>query len=292
MAVIKILSDKQESLLRTCRNMLERCSQNTTETAKVPRFAELVTEMAQLVADIDAAMVAKQTSRDTTKVTEQKNQYVANLVVTLDELSRLAETIGIEKNNEIWRNNAEKGFRRSTKGISNETLVMVAREFIQFLKSIEEETLAHYGITAVEISEVEKDIQNIKDWRTKKEVAIGQKILDISSLATLLNQLDKIKSKMEIIGLRFAKLAPDFYSIYAKALVLNAKSGVKTARIKKDATAADSKKTLQAKKTAKTEKTKAVRNRKKAISDKGNAVTNGEVKPSNAGNDSASTVNA
>lgn len=97
MAVIKILSDKQESLLRTCRNMLERCSQNTTETAKVPRFAELVTEMAQLVADIDAAMVAKQTSRNTTKVTEQKNQYVANLVVTLDELSRLAETIGIEK---------------------------------------------------------------------------------------------------------------------------------------------------------------------------------------------------
>lgn len=169
---------------------------------------------------------------------------------------------------------------------------MVAREFIQFLKSIEEETLVHYGITAVEISEVEKDIQNIKDWRTKKEVAIGQKISDISSLATLLNQLDKIKCKMEVIGLRFAKLAPDFYSIYVKALVLNAKSGVKIARIKKDATAVDSKKTFQAKKTAKTEKTKAVRNKKKAVSDKGNAVTNGEVKPSNAGNDSASAVNA
>lgn len=291
MAVTKILSEKQESLLRTCRNMLEPCSQKTIETAKVPRFAELVTEMAQLVADIDAAMVAKQTSRDTSKVTEQKNNYVANLVVALDELSRIAETIGTEKNNEIWCNNANKAFRRTTKRVSDETLVMVAREFIQFLKSIDEETLTHYGITADEISEVEKNIQNIKDWRMKKEVAMDQKTLHTTSVATLLNKLDKTKSKMDIIGLRFAKLAPDFYSIYAKSLVINAKAGVKTVRTKKDAVN-DFKKNLQTKKTGKTGKTKAVSNQKKALKDKGNAVTNGEIKPSNAGNDTASAVNA
>jgi hypothetical protein len=98
MATIKIVNEKQETLRRTCRIILERSTQYAEEIKKVPRFDELVVVLRSLNEDITSAIVAKQASLDTKGITSQKNALIAELISDMESLAALADMIGQEKN--------------------------------------------------------------------------------------------------------------------------------------------------------------------------------------------------
>ena len=110
----KILTEKQESLLKTCRTVLERCLQNKDDVAKIPRFAELVQSLNAIVVDIDTALAAKESSRDTKTITKLKNDSVDDLIIAVDKLAKVAGLIAKDKHNDEWVSKAKKGLKKHT----------------------------------------------------------------------------------------------------------------------------------------------------------------------------------
>ena len=230
----KILTDKHDALLQTGRTILERCTQYPTVTVLVPRFADLIVLMQTAVAQIDAAVVAKQSSRSTKDVTKQKNDGIADLIAFMDELAIIAVDIANYKKNADWTTRAEKALKKNVKDNSEEGILLVAREFALFLRSIGAETLTYFGIEEAEVVEIETKVKDINDWRVRKDLAIDQKSLDNKAVVDLFDKLENIKTQMDNLSGRFVTKSPEFFAAYDKATYVNQKVGAKSNRTKKD----------------------------------------------------------
>ena len=235
----KILTDKQDALLQTSRLILQRCAQNEVSIATVPRFVELKNDMAVMVDQIDVATEAKESSRSTKDITKQKNTSVADLINYLDELAIIATGIADDKKNNDWSAKAEKALKKNTKTATEEGLVLIARQFSRFLKTIDTEILTHYGIDNDEVLAIDTKIIDINDWRSRKGMATDQKVLDNRTVAELFTKLEEIKGKMDILSARFKTKAPEFLTVYEKAQTISLKAGAKQGRGKKDTTTTD-----------------------------------------------------
>ena len=235
MKVQKILTEKQDAMLRTCRTILKRCLEFAIAMGLIPRFGELAQEMTILIEKINAAIAAKQTSRSTKEVTKQKNDNLANLMSSLDELGSLAVGIADHKKNTDWLAKAEKALKKNTKNDSEEGVLLVASEFSKFLRTIDAKTLAHFGVDEAEIKDIDTQVENIHDWRVRKDLATDQKVLDNKVVSDLFDQLETLKGQMDTLSVRFKTKSPDFFAVYDKAKNINQKAGAKQGRVRKEA---------------------------------------------------------
>ena len=234
MAVSNVITGPQDGLLQASRTIGERCSQFPEVIATIPRFAELSSGLQALITRIDAAVIAKQTSRHTSNVTNEKNGRLATLIDALHGVAVVIVDMAAEEKNKDWDATAKRALKTKMKPASEEGQLAIANEFVAFLKTIDAKLLTHYGIDAVEIAGLDQQIKDIAAWRLKKEVIIDQKSLDNGTLASLFQQLKEEKEKMNRLSERFATKAPEFYAIYQKAQTVNLKSGNKATRAKKE----------------------------------------------------------
>ncbi len=234
MPVLNVITGPQDGLLQASRTIVERCSQFPEVIATIPRFAELASGLQSLITRIDAAIIAKQTSRHTSNVTNEKNGRIATLIEALHGVAVVIIDMAAEEKNKDWDATANRALRTKMKPASEEGQLAIANEFVAFLKTIDDKLLTHYGIDAVEIAGLDQQIKDIAAWRLKKEVIIDQKSLDNGTLASLFQQLKDEKEKMNRLSERFATKAPEFYAMYQKAQTVNLKSGKKATLVKKE----------------------------------------------------------
>jgi hypothetical protein len=230
MAILNVISGPQDGLLKAARTMSERCTQFTEVVASVPRFQELVTGLVDLIARIDAAILAKQSSRFTSNITAVKNNSIASFADELDDLATVILDLTTESNNSDGQSLATRAMRTKTKYLSEEGLLTVAVEFMAFVKTIEPKLLQFHGVDAEEVQSLDVQISDIKTLRVKKEVTVDQKTLDNASVANLFFELKGHKAKMELLSNRFSKKSPEFFAAFQKATVVTLKLGIKTAK--------------------------------------------------------------
>ena len=230
----KILTEKQESLLKTCRTVLERCLQNKDDVAKIPRFAELVQSLNAIVVDIDTALAAKESSRDTKTITKLKNDSVDDLIIAVDKLAKVAGLIAKDKHNDEWVSKAKKGLKKHTFKTSPHNLLAMAQGFADFLTAIDADTRTYYGIDADDIADIESYRTQAKNLNLKKELAADQKTLDNQMVATLFDKLTELKLDMDTLSERFEKKAPTFFAVYQTAKIIPIKTGIRGQRAKKE----------------------------------------------------------
>jgi hypothetical protein len=236
MAVVNVLSGPQDALLKASRTMDERCITYSEVVGTNPRFKQLSVNFGGLIVRIDAAIMAKQSSRHTTNVTSEKNNRISTFVGDLDSLAMVVVDMAAEEKKSDWATMANRALKTKTKGLSEEGLMAVSVEFIALVKTIEPKLLDHYAIDTEEIAAMEQEIADIKALRLKKEVTVDQKSLDNTTLANLFKALKEQKTKMVRLSERFAKKSPEFYAAFQKASEETLKLGVKTAKTEKEKT--------------------------------------------------------
>jgi hypothetical protein len=236
MATLNVLTGPQDAALTSSRTMRQRCIQYPEAVATMPRFQSLSIRLDNVIVRIDAAVIAKQSSRHTKNVTDEKNNRITAFMGDLDGLAILTSDMANEQNNSDWQTKAERALKTKTKSLSEEGLLAVGTEFMSFVKTVDAKLLADYGIDAAEIADMEAQIEDVKAWRVKKEVIVDQKTLDNSNLANLFKELKDVKATMERLSFRFAKSHPEFYAAFQKASEENLKLGVKTTKTEKEKT--------------------------------------------------------
>ncbi len=239
MAVLNVLTGPQDAILKAARTMDERCTTFADVVGTIPRFKELAVHFNGLIARIDAAIMAKQSSRYTTNVTSEKNNRILAFLNDLDGLAMVVADMATEEKKVDWETTANRALKTKTKTLSEEGLIVVATEFVAVVKTIEQKLLDHYGIDAEELTSVEQEIADIKALRVKKEVTVDQKSLDNSTLANLFKELKDQKAKMVRLSSRFVKKSPEFYAAFQKAAEETLKLGVKTTKAEKEKTPED-----------------------------------------------------
>lgn len=247
MAVLQVITGPQDGLLKSSRTSIERCNQFLTITQTVPRFLELSGQVSALIAQIDAAIVAKQSSRFTANVTNEKNSRIATFIEALNTTATIVIDLAIENKNKIWEDTAKRAVKNKTKSMSEEGLMAMGTEFINMLRTIDVASLNHFGIDDDEIVALEDQIKDVNAWRLRKEVTVDQKALDNELLASLFQSLKSEKEKMDRLSERFVNKSPEFYAAYQKASAIDLKTGSKTTRAKKDPTLLPKTKTKKSK---------------------------------------------
>ena len=236
MANLNVITGPQDALLTSARTINVRCTEFADVVKTNPRFEELAVGFNGLIVRIETAMVAKQSSRHTKNVTNEKNSRIVTFTDDLDNLAIIIADMAYEEKNSDWQTRATRAFKVKTKSLSEESLMSVSTEFIAFVRTIDKKMLTHYGVDDAEITDMETQIVDIKSWRLKKEVTVDQKSLDNATLAGLFKQLKVQKVKMEKVATRFIKKNPEFYAAFQKAAAVTLKLGVKTAKAEKEKT--------------------------------------------------------
>jgi hypothetical protein len=120
MAVLNVITGPQSGLLQASRTIGERCSQFPEVIAMIPRFAELASGLQSIITRIDAAVIAKQTSRHTSGVTNEKNGRLATLIDALHGVAVVVIDMAAEEKNKDWETTAKRALKTKTKSASEE----------------------------------------------------------------------------------------------------------------------------------------------------------------------------
>ena len=260
MSVLKILTLPQDALLTTSRTISERCTQFASDIAPMLRFVNLVEQLKAIIGKIDAAMIVKQASKSTNTVTKQKNDSIEMLLNDLHDLAYVILDMAEQERNEDWAAKAKSATVTKNKTTSEESQLVLANEFIQFVQTIKPELLAYYDIDAAELLSIHQQVKDAYAWRVRKQVTTHQKSLDNSTLAGLFAELKLVKSQMARLISRFKKKSPEFYAAYLKADNKINKTGSKITRNKPETPALPNKTTDNPKKNTKKSPSKPPKN--------------------------------
>lgn len=255
--VKQILNAVQTILVRCIAKIIEECAPFQKTMDKLPRFAELFAELQDLLDQVDDATDAKYASKDTKPITAQKNAYIADFIISLDEMSALTQLIGTEKNNADWQKQSEAGLKTNTSKLAEETLFTVARSQITLTRSIDAAILAHYGISEKKIADFEAKMTLIKTGKQLQKAALGQKVAYNQNLAELCNKLRKGRDTMTLLAGFFKENDPDFYAVYMAAQKEDVKSKKKADDTTTDTTKTITKADKKEKKKEKADKSKS-----------------------------------
>ena len=130
MAVSNVITGPQNGLLQASRTIGERCSQFPEVIATIPRFAELSGGLQSLITRIDAAVIAKQTSRHTSNVTNEKNGRLATLIDALHGVAVVIIDMAAEEKNSDWDTTAKRALKTNIKPSEVEDEIKKIKEAI------------------------------------------------------------------------------------------------------------------------------------------------------------------
>lgn len=227
----------QQASLAKAGKINSCCETYKTDVVRVKRFSDYTTLLAALVPKIEIAERDKNTSRDTTGFTEEKNQRLNVLIVKTDGLGAALRSGNDFKDSESDAQ-LQKMFKSKLKKISQEVAVDNMASFFIFLAKASPEILAEYAITKDELMEMQTECVAIRDLLKKKEMADKQKMDDQTHLVALFEELDKTMTNMINLSSRFIDIAPDFYAAFNKIVTFRTKAALlkleraKAARLK------------------------------------------------------------
>jgi hypothetical protein len=209
------MTDTQNAKLNMYQKVTNVCDENATVYQDVPAFVKTVSDLKQLVLDIQS-ITRQQSEANTKGVTKDKSSAIDRLVeMSLKVANPLyVYAIDTENNRLIEKVNVNKSLFYHT---HNQTALTLAKT-IATEANVFGNVLHSYGVNDADRAELDAAIAQFEKLINSPAGVVGERKLHTGNLRELFVAADSIvHDKLDKLITLFKTSSPDFYALYGNA---------------------------------------------------------------------------